>query len=169
VRWGHDEDMTRSDTTKTITTSSTLDQEIRRKQRGMIRCCLKSPPTSLWVQEKLDSKFSTFWTQIRTAEIHLTSNGYKFCIRTPNCVILFLLESLFRALSRKIGLTSKFIPSGNRWPKESDPVAETGPEFQEKGAAPPLIGPKRLVRIRVAFLVPWGVLPPPWPPPLAPI
>ena len=61
---------------------------------------------------------------------------------------------MFRALSRKIGLTSKFISSSKRWPKESDPVAETGPEVQEKGVALPLIGPIGLVRIRVEFLVP---------------
>ena len=147
-----DEDMTRPDTTKNITTSSTLHQEIRGKQSDMIRCCLRSSSTSLWVQEKLESKFSTFWTQIRTAEIHLTSICYKFCIRTPNGVNLFLLESLSRALSRKIGLTSKFVSSEKRRPKESNPIAETGPEVQEKGAAPPLIGPKGLVRIRVSVL-----------------
>ena len=82
---------------------------------------------------------------------------------------LLLLESLSRSLSRKIGLTSKFVPSQKLRPKESDPIAETRPEVQEKGAAPPLIGPIGLVRIRVGFLVPWGVLPPPWLPPLAPI
>ena len=160
-----DEDMTRPDTTNTITTSSTLHQEIRGKQRDMIRCCSRSSPTSLWVQEKLESKFFTFWTQIRTAEIHLTSICYKFCIRTPNGMNIFLLESLSRALSSKIGLTSKFVPSEKRRPKESNPVAETGTEVQEKGAAPPLIGPKGLVRIKVEVLVSWGVLPPPCPPP----
>ena len=91
-----DEDMTRPDTTNTITTSSTLHQETRGKQREMIRCCSRSSPMSHWVQEKLESEFSTFWTEIRTEEIHLTSIGYNFCIRTPNWVNLFLLESLSR-------------------------------------------------------------------------
>ena len=161
--------MNRPDTTNTITTSSTLHQETRGKQREMIRCCSRSSPTSLWVQEKLESEFSTFWTEIRTAEIHLTSIGYNFCIRTPNWVNPFLLESLSLSRSSKIGLTSKFVPSQELRPKESDPIAETGPEIQEKGAASPLIGPNGLVRHRVVFLVSWSVLPPPWPPPHAPI
>ena len=126
-------------------------------RRSVIRCCSRSSPTSLGVKEKSESQLFTFWTQIRTAEIHLTSNCKNFYIRTPNWVNLFLLESLSRALSRKIGLMSKFVSSRERWPKESDPVAETGPEFQEKGVAPPLLGPIGLVRIRVVFLVPWGV------------
>ena len=118
-------------------------------RRNIIRCCLRSSSTSLWVQENIESKLFTFWTQIRTAEIHLNSNCNNFCIRTLKRVNLFLLESLSRALSSKIGLTSKFLPSEKLWPKQSDPVAETGPEVQEKGAAPPLIGPIGLVRIRV--------------------
>ena len=130
-----DENMTRPDTTNIITTYSTLHKEKRGKQRDMIRCCSRSSPTSLWVQEKLESEFSTFWTEIRTAEIHLTSIGYNFCIRTPNWVNLFLLESLSLSRSSKIGLTSKFCPSQKLRPKESDPIAETGPEVQEKGVA----------------------------------
>ena len=133
--------MNRPDTTKTITTYSTLDQEIRGKQRDMIVCCSRSSPTSLWFKEKLESKFSTFWTEIQTAEIYLTLIGYNFCMRSRNWVNLLLLESLSRSLSRILELTSKFVPSQKLRPKESDPIAETGPEVQEKGAAPPLIGP----------------------------
>ena len=136
---------------------------------NMIRCCSRSSPTSLWIQEKLESQFFMLWTQIWTAEIDLNSICYNFRIRTPNGVNIFLVESLSRSLSNKISLTSKFVSSRKWWPKESDPVAETGPEDQEKGAVPPLIGPIGLVRVRVEFLVPWGVFPPPWPPPLPPI
>ena len=125
-------------------------------RRNMIICCLRSSPTSLWIQEMLESQFFTLLTQIQTAEIDLTSICYNFHLRTPNWVNLFLLESLFRALFSKIGLTSKFFSSRNWLPKESDHVAETRAEFQEKGVATPLIGHKGLVRIRVVFLVPWG-------------
>ena len=68
--------------------------KIREKQKFM--CCSKSSLTSLLAQEKIESKSLTFWTQIRTAQTHLTQNAHKFFIRTPNWVILFLLESRFR-------------------------------------------------------------------------
>ena len=136
-------------------------------RRYMIRCYSISSPTSPWVQKKLEIKFFTFGTQIRTAEIYLTSNEDNFCIRTPNWVILVLLERGTRELSNTIGRTSKFITSINWRPKQYKAVAETGPDFESKGAASPLIGPKGLVRIRVQFWGSWGVLPPPWPPPKA--
>ena len=131
----------------------------------MIRFYSRSSLTSPWVEEKLETKFFTFWMQIRTAEIYLTSNDDNFCIQTPNCVIIILLERGSRELSNPIGLTFKFVRSQKRRPKQYNIVAETGPDFQSKGVASPLIGPKGLVQIRVEFWVSWGVLPPPWLPP----
>lgn len=59
------------------------------KQRDMIRCCKRSFQTSLWGQGKLETKCTTFWTQIRTAQTHLTSEGTNFYIRTLNWVNFF--------------------------------------------------------------------------------
>ena len=61
---------------------------------NMIRCCSRSSPTSLWIQEKLESQFFMLWTQIRTAEIDLNSICYNFRIRTPNGVNLFFVRKL---------------------------------------------------------------------------
>lgn len=83
--------------------------KIRKKE--MFICCPKSSLTSLLAQEKIESKSLTFWIQIRTAQTHLTQNAHKFFIRTPNWVILFLLETRFRALSNPIGITFKFVRS----------------------------------------------------------
>ena len=82
------------------------------KMRGkeMFRCWSKSLLTSLLGQEKIESKSLTFWIQIRTAQTYLTQNANNFFIRTPNWVILFLLESRFHALFNPIGITLN--PSG---------------------------------------------------------
>ena len=53
--------------------------------------------------------------------------------------------------------------------KQSDAAAESESNNESKGVAPPPLGPMTLVRPRVSFRLPWYVLPPPWPPPLAPI
>ena len=74
------------------------------REKEMFKCCSKSSLTSLLAQEKIESKSLTFWIQIRTAQTHLTQNAHKFFIRTPNWVILFLLETRFRALSNPIGI-----------------------------------------------------------------
>ena len=87
--------------------------KIRKKE--MFICCPKSSLTSLLAQEKIESKSLTFWIQIRTAQTHLTQNAHKFFIRTPNWVILFLLETRFRALSNPIGITFKFVRSIELW------------------------------------------------------
>ena len=87
----------------------TIRIKIRRKEK--FRCCLKSPLMSLLGQEKIESKSLTFWIQIRTAQIYLTRNANNFFIRTPNWVILSLLESRFRPLSNPIGFTFKFVLS----------------------------------------------------------
>src|SRR4051812_24292597 len=87
-----DEDMATMDTTKNIINSSIFDQEMKSIQRGMIVCCTRSYFTSLWAQEKIETKSLTSWTQIRTAEIHPTSNSLRFYIQTPNCVILLLVK-----------------------------------------------------------------------------
>ena len=83
--------------------------KIRGKEK--FRCCLKGLLTSLLCQENIESKFLTFWIQIRTAQTYLTQNAHKFFIRTPNWVILFLLETRFSALSKPIGFTLKFVRS----------------------------------------------------------
>ena len=129
----------------------------------------KIPLTSLLGQEKIESKSLTFWIQIRTAQTHLTQNAHKFFIRTPNWVILFLLETRFRALSNPIGITFKFVRSVELWTKQSDAAAESESNYKSKGVTSPPLGPIGLVRPRFSFRLPWDVLPPPWPPPLAPI
>jgi len=141
--------------------------KIREKEK--FRCCSKSPLTSLLGQEKIESKSLTFWIQIRTAQTYLTQNANNFFIRTPNWVILFLLETRFRALSNPIGFTFKFIRSVEISTKQSDAAAESESNYKSKGVASPPLGPMGLVRPRVSFRLPWDVLPPPWPPPLAPI
>ena len=141
--------------------------KIRKKE--MFICCPKSSLTSLLAQEKIESKSLTFWIQIRTAQTYLTQNAHKFFIRTPNWVILFLLETRFRALSNPIGITFKFVRSVEISTKQSDAAAESESNNKSKGVASPPLGPMSLVRPRVSFRLPWDVLPPPWPPPLAPI
>ena len=94
--------------------SSIFDQEMNSIQRGMIVCCTRSYFTSLWAQEKIETKSLTSWTQIRTAEIHPTSNSLRFYIRTPNCVILFASEIVSRVVSNPIGFTFKFLPSAEK-------------------------------------------------------
>src|SRR3954470_6436731 len=97
--------------------------KIREKEK--FRCCSKSPLTSLLDQEKIESNSLTFWIQIRTAQTYLTQNGKNFFIRTPNWVILFLLESRFRPISTPIGSTFKFGRSTEIWTKQSDAAAES--------------------------------------------
>ena len=142
---------------------------VKIREKETIRCCSRSSLTSLLAQEKLESKSPTFWTQIRTAQTHLTSDGSNFCIRTPNRVNLFLLESLSREISNTIGFTFKFIRSVEISSKQSDVAAESESNCKSKGVASPPLGPMGLVRPRVTFRLPWDVLPPPWPPPLGPI
>ena len=125
----------------------------------MIRFYSRSSLTSPWDEEKLETKFFTFWMQIRTAEIYLTSNDDNFCIRTPNWVIIVLLERGSHELSNTIGRTSKFITNINWRPKQYKAIAETGPDFESNDVASPIIGPKGLVRIRVQFWVSWGHAP----------
>ena len=128
-------------------------------EKEKFRCCSKSPLTSLLGQEKIESKSLTFWIQIRTAQIYLTQNANNFFIRTPNWVIL----------SFPIGFTFKFVRSVQLRTKQSDIAAESESNYKPKGVASPPLGPMCLVRPRVGFRLPWDVLPPPWPPPLAPI
>ena len=141
--------------------------KIREKEK--FRLCSKSPLTSLLGQEKIESKSLTFWIQIRTAQTYLTQNANNFFIRTPNWVILFLLDSRFCALSRTVGFTFKFVRSVEISTKQSDAAAESESNNKSKGVASPPLGPMSLVRPRVSFRLPWDVLPPPWSPPLAPI
>ena len=141
--------------------------KIRGKE--MFKCYSKSPLMSLLGQEKIESKSLTFWIQIQTAHPYLTQNVKNSFIRTPNWVILFLLESRFRALSNPIGFTFKFVRSVELRTKQSDVAAESESNYKPKGVASPPLGPMSLVRPRVSFRLPWDVLPPPWPPPLAPI
>ena len=138
-------------------------------EKEKFRLCSKSPLTSLLGQEKIESKSLTFWIQIRTAQTYLTQNAHKFSIRTSNWVILFLLETRFHALSNPIGITFKFVWSVELWTKKSDAGAESESNYKSKGVASPPLGPMSLVRPRVSFRLPWDVLLPPWPPPLAPI
>ena len=140
--------------------------KIREKEK--FRFHLRSPLTSLLGQEKIESKSLTFWIQIQTAQTYLTQNANNVFIRTPNWVILFLLESRFRALSNPIGFTLKLVRSIEISMKQSNVAAESESN-KSKGVASPPIGPMSLVRPRVTFKLPWDVLPPPWPPPLAPI
>src|SRR6266496_2638864 len=74
--------------------------KIREKEK--FRCCSKSPLTSLLGQEMIESKSLTRRIQIRTAQTYLTQNTNNFFIRTPNWVILFLLETRFHALSNQL-------------------------------------------------------------------
>ena len=141
--------------------------KIREKEK--FRCCSKSPLMSLLGEEKIESKSLTFCIQIRTTQTYLTKNAHKFFIRTPNWVILFLFESRFRALSKTIGFTFKCIWGIEILTKQSDDAAEYESNYKSKGVASPPLGPMCLVRPRVGFRLPWDVLPPPWPPPLAPI
>ena len=139
------------------------------KGKREVYVLLKSPLTSLFDKEKIESKSLTFWIQIRTAQTYLTQNANNLFIRTPNWVILFLLESRFRALSNPIGFTIKFVRSVELRMKQSDIVAESESNYKPKGVASPPLGPMSLVRPRDSFRLPWDVVPPPWPPPLAPI
>ena len=120
-------------------------------------------------QEKIESKSLTFWIQIRTAQTYLTQNANNFFIRTPNWVILFLLESRICALSSPFGFTFKFVRGVEISTKQSDAAAESESNNKSKGVASPPLGPISLVQPRVGFRLPWDILPPPWPPPLAPI
>ena len=81
----------------------------------------------------------------------------------------FLLETRFRALSNPIGFTFKFVRSIEISTKQSDAAAESESNYKSKGVTSPPLGPIGLVRPRFSFRLPWDVLPPPWPPPLAPI
>ena len=81
----------------------------------------------------------------------------------------FLLETRFRALSNPTGITLKFVRSVELWTKQSDATAESESNYKSKGVMSPPLGPIGLLRSRFSFRLPWDVLPPPWPPPLAPI
>src|SRR3954464_8977466 len=137
-----------------------FDQEMKSIQRGMIVCYTRSYFTSLWAQEKIETKSLTSWTQIRTAEIHPTSNSLSFYIRTPNCVILFAGEILSRVVSNPIGFTFKFLLSVEILRKRCNPAAESESKSNSIGVASPPHGPKCLVRPRFSFRTPWDVLPP---------
>src|SRR3954471_5539494 len=82
--------------------SSIFDQEMKSIQKGMIVFCTRSYFTSLWAQEKIETKSFTSWTQIRTAEIYPTSNSRRFYIRSPNWMILFSGDSLSRLVPNTI-------------------------------------------------------------------
>ena len=139
------------------------------REKNMFTCCSKSSLMSLLGQEKIESKSLTFWIQIRTTQTYLTQNANNFFIRTPNWVILFLLESRFCAPSSPIGFIFKFARSIEISMKQSDFVVESESNNKSKGVASPPLGPMSLVRPRVGFRMPWDVLPPLWPPPLPPI
>ena len=81
----------------------------------------------------------------------------------------FLLETRFHALSNPFGFTFKFVRSIEISTKQSDDVAESESNNKSKGVGSPPLGLMSLVRPRVGFRLPWDILPPPWPPPLAPI
>src|SRR4051812_16771879 len=138
-----------------------FDQEMRSIQRAMIVCCTISYFTSLWAQEKIETKSLTSWTQIRTAEIHPTSNSLRFYIRTLNCMILFSEESLSRVASNPIGFTFKFLPNAEKSRKRCDTAAESESNSKSIGVASPPHEPKCLVRPRFSFRTPWDVIPPP--------
>ena len=129
--------------------------------KEIIRCCSRSSITSLLAQEKIESKSLTFWTQIRTAQTYLYQNAYNFYIRTPNCVILFGLQSRFYVLSSPTGLTFKFVRSVEISTEQYDVVPESESNNKSKGVASPPLGPICLVRPRVTCRLPWDVLPPP--------
>ena len=86
-------------------------KNMKTREKEKFRLCSKSPLTSLLGQEKIESKSLMFRIQIRTAQTYLTQNANNFFIRTPNWVILFLLDSRFCAISSPIGFTFKFIRS----------------------------------------------------------
>ena len=132
-------------------------------------CCSKSPLTSLLGQEKIESKSLTFWIQIRIAQTYLNRNANNFFIRTPNWVIHFLLETRFRDISNPIGSTFKFVRSVELRTKQSGAASESESNYKSKGIVSPPLGPMGLVLHTVCFRLPWDILPPPWPPPLAPI
>ena len=134
---------------------------MRIREKEKFRWCSKSLLTSLLGQEKIESKSLTFWFQIRTAQTYLTQNANNFFVRTPNWVILFLLESRFRSLSNPIGFILKFFRSIEISMKQSDTIAESEANNKSKGVASPPLGPMSLVRPRVKFRQPWDVLPPP--------
>ena len=119
------------------------NMNIRDKEK--FRCCSKSPLTSLLGQEKIESKSPTFWIQIRTAQTYLTQNAKISFIQTPNWLILFLLESRFRALSNPFGITLKFVQSIEISTKQSNDVAEFESNNKSKGVASPPLGPMSLV------------------------
>ena len=123
---------------------------------------------SLSVQENIESKSLTFWIQIRAAQTYLTQNTNNSFIWTLNWVN-FLLESRISALSNPIGFTFKFVRSIELSMKQSDAAAESESNYKSKGVASPPLGLMSILRPRVSFRIPWYVLPPPWPPPLAPI
>ena len=108
--------------------------KIRGKE--MFNCCSKSPLTSLLGQEKIEYNTLTFWIQIRTTQTYLTQNANNFFIRTPNWVILFLLEIRFRPLSNPIGFTFKFVRSIEIWTKQSDAAANPS-----QTTSPKVLGP----------------------------
>ena len=145
------------------------DPHMKIREKKKFRFCSKSPLTSLLGQEKIESKSLTFRIQIRTTQTYMTQNAKNSSIRTPNWVILFLLESRFHALSSTIGIALKSVRSVELWTKQSDAAAESESNNKSKGVASPPLGPMSLVRPRVGFRLPWDILPPPWPPPLAPI
>jgi hypothetical protein len=151
------------------TTGHLYNPHMKIREKETFRCYSRSSLTSLLAQEKIESKSLTFWIQIRTAQTYLTQNANNSFIRTPNWVIIFLFESRFRALSNPIGFISKFVRSVEISTKQSDAAAESESNYKSKGVASPPLGPMGLVRPRVSFRLPWDVLPPPWPPPLAPI
>ena len=95
------------------------------RDKEMSTYCSNSSLTSLLGQEKIESKSLTFWIQIRTAQAYLTQNANNLFIRTPNWVILFLLETRFRALSIPIGFTFKFVRSVELRTKQYDVAAES--------------------------------------------
>ena len=101
------------------------------REKDKFRFCSKSPLTSLLGQEKIEFKSLTFWTQIRTAQAYLTQNANISFNQTPNWVILFLLETRFRALSNPIGITFKFVVE--LWTKQSDAAAESESNYKSKG------------------------------------
>src|SRR3954466_5311566 len=120
-------------------------------QRGIIVCSTRCYFTSLLAQEKIETKFLTSWTQIRTAEIYPTSNNRRFYIRTPNWVILFSGDSLSRVLSNPIDFTFKFLLRVKILRKRRDSTAEYESKSNSIGVASPPHGPKCLVRPSLSF------------------
>ena len=102
------------------------------REKEMFTCYSKSSLTSLLAQEKIESKSLTFGTQIRTAQTYLTQNINNIFIRTPNWVILFLLENRFHALSNPIVLTFKFVRGIELRMKQSDVAAESESNYKPK-------------------------------------